>query len=459
MGAVRALLRHTGLRLGAVLVLLAASPSTPAQQQAAVDPRVVGTWSLQTINPQGAALRYLWEIRPDGGYGFRSEGTGGPAAHSGRAAFVDGRWSLEAATGQAGWTDSGIYQVLSPDMVFFAGRLGPGTWQRAGGTPPAAAAPWPRTLPEMARRAVTTARTQRPDAILYEIEATRRPPTLAPRPPEDAYEIGFRLYSPSEQFILSVTPGNAAGEVWPGGRYDLTGREAIPDRFLDLAEAERRAQLLGMRGRAERAALSFDRSYPWPRWIIWPVSASRTWNINGSVGGMPAPLLPPEQIRDRLRETSSYLPTLARGLGEPGRLTASPPPAPGLVEQILLRLEGVGKKSILAVAVHGDRVAATRSLEDLTEHGGQYAQRSRRQWADAGIGTVELRCLLAFSPGRHLAARCAWMHPTLPLVASGEVEVQAPDRLETAQIEELVDRAAFPLTMAAVFYIADVLPR
>ncbi|MGE0715767.1 MAG: hypothetical protein AB7P02_10010 [Alphaproteobacteria bacterium] len=453
-------MRHAIAFLLTLLLVHAAS----AQQPAAVDGRVIGTWTLQTITPQGAPLVYRWEIRPDGLYTFRAEGAGAPPAHSGRAAFVDGKWSLQAATGQAGWTDSGIYQVLSPDMVFFAGRLGPGTWQRAGGAPAAAApAAWPRTLAEIARRASALARTHRADAFLYELNATLAAPTLAPRPAGTEHELDLRFYSPSEQFVLSVTPGNAAGEVWPGGRYDLTGRRPLPDRFLDLSEAERRAGLLGMRGRSEKASLTWDGTWPWPHWKLWPVSASQTWDINASAGGMPAPRMTPDQLGELVRDAAAHLPRLVAGLGRPGRMTTTPDAATarreGLVEQLILRVDGIGKGGVIAVAVHRDRAAGERSIADLTTHGGQYAQRGVRRWDDAGVGALELPCLVAFTPGRHLAARCAWMHPTLPLVVSGEVALDPPATLDQPHMDAMVDQGAFPLAMAAVFFAADLLPR
>lgn len=117
---------------------------------ATVDPAVVGTWEIMVPNPQGAA-RWIWEIRADGTYSFRSEGPGSAPPHSGSVTFVNGQWSLQTTTGLPGWTDTGTYQFPNPDTLAATGKLGLGLWQRSKttGGPPSAAT-WPQSVVAMA---------------------------------------------------------------------------------------------------------------------------------------------------------------------------------------------------------------------------------------------------------------------------------------------------------------------
>jgi hypothetical protein len=455
-------------RLAIVLLAAVASLSpdprhavaAPVQvAQAAIDPRVVGTWVNQTVNQQGGTVRWIWEIAPDGAYRFRSEGAGGPPAHAGRGAFAEGQWSLQATSGQPGHTDSGSYQVVGSDHVFFVGRLGPGTWQRMAGAPAATAAAWPARLPEMAARARAMARARLPDAILYELDLARSAPGApAGTPP---YEHRFFFRSPADQSTLSVMPFNPAGEVWPGGRHDLANRPALPDRFLDFPEAERRAQLLGMRGSAERAVLAEHDTLAWPTWTLWPVAATRVFKINGSAG-VPLVRAEPQALADALAQATNHLGELVHGRGAAGAAFGRRPgpeeAAAGMIGRAMISVDRVGRSAQAGVLVYRDRAAAARHHEDILSRGGQMRFSFPRRWSDAGIGPVEARCLVGFTARQVLFARCAWLHPSEPAIATGFVELQPKEAItEQQDMAPAIDQAAFPLTMAAAFFLTDLL--
>ena len=451
----------------ATLVAIArpgAGEAAPVQiAQAPVDPRVVGRWVHQTMNPQGGTVRWIWEIAGDGAYSFRSEGAGGPPAHGGRGRFAEGQWSLQATHGQPGLTDSGVYQVIGSDHVFFVGRLGPGTWQRmadapAAGQPSPGATAWPAALPEMAARARAIARARRGDAILYELDLARRAPDAPPGGP--AFDHRFFFRSPSDQSTLTILPYNPAGEVWPAGRHDLADRPALPDRFLDFPEAERRAQILGMRGSAERASLSDHPGAAWPTWRIWPPSATRVVEINGSAG-VPLAQAEPAQLGEALPPVTDHLARLVQGLGTPGSYN-DPRPGPaeqqaGMIARAGLAVERVGRAAQSGVLVYRDRAAAARHLEDILGRGGRFSFASQRRWSDSGIGTVEVRCRFGFTANELLFARCAWLHPTMPAIATGYVDLAPRATITNVEMDPIIDQAVFPLTMAAAFFITDLL--
>ncbi|MGE0724636.1 MAG: hypothetical protein AB7O45_09680 [Alphaproteobacteria bacterium] len=459
---------HRGIAAGAaalVALMAVGVPATAAAEpvrvaQVEVDPRLVGTWTLQTMNTAGGTVRSIWEIDRDGGYRFRAEGAGAPPAHAGRGVFAQGQWSLRASEGQPGWTDAGSYQVVGGDHVFFVGRLGPGTWQRMAGVPAAATTPWPADLGSIVLRANALARARLADAMLYELDVQRRPPGQPPGSPEHDYRLSF--WSAADQSILTVMPGNAAGEVWPGGRQDLSDRPALPDRVLGFAEAERRAQILGMRGRAERASLSARRGGAWPTWTIWPVSASRAFEINASAG-VPPLQATPEELGAALAETTGHLARLAAALGTPGRAYAPKPDhaddlAAGMVARAGLTFERIGTSAEAGILVYRDRAAAEAHHRTfMGRGGGRFTFVLPRRWTDAGIGALEARCLVGFTANELLFARCAWLHPTLPAIATGYVRLPPRPTVTNHEMDPILDQAAFPLTMAAAFFLTDVL--
>lgn len=109
----------------------------------------------------------------------------------------------------------------------------------------------------MAAQARTMARAKLPDAILLDIQVEPFPEGF-PRPAGVEWSYRFSFWSPSTQNTYTIMPYNPAGEEWMGGRHDLSHREPIPERFLEFAEAVKRAQAQGMRGPPARAALALN---------------------------------------------------------------------------------------------------------------------------------------------------------------------------------------------------------
>lgn len=209
-------------------------------------------------NAQGVA-RWIWEIRADGTYSFRSEEPGAAPSHSGTVTFSNGQWSLQTTTGLPGWTDSGTYQLPSPDILAATGKLGLGAWQRSkttGGSP--SVDQWPQSVVEMAAKARKMARAELPDAVLLDIKVEPFPESFPQPPGGTEWSYSFSFWSPSTQNTYMIMPYNPAGEEFMGGKHDLSHREPIPERFLEFTEAVKQAQAQGMRGRPARAALALN---------------------------------------------------------------------------------------------------------------------------------------------------------------------------------------------------------
>ena len=66
--------------------------------------------------------------------------------------------------------------------------------------------------------------------------------------------VQFELYSPATQQGLSLTPGSAAGALFPLGVIDRDAKLAIPANFLDLPQAWEALQARGLRGKQLKEA-------------------------------------------------------------------------------------------------------------------------------------------------------------------------------------------------------------
>ena len=74
-----------------------------------------------------ASGRWLWRIKADGMFEFRSEANDGVKPFVGIFSSMDERWSLRAPDG---YTDGGIYSFPTPDTFLATGHLGTGAWRR-----------------------------------------------------------------------------------------------------------------------------------------------------------------------------------------------------------------------------------------------------------------------------------------------------------------------------------------
>jgi hypothetical protein len=143
---------------------------------------------------------------------------------------------------------------------------------------------WPKTVPEMASKATAMARAKLPDAVLIEVTVDPRPESFGPAPDGSLWSLSFTFYSPSQQSTYLITPYNPAGEEWQQGQYDLSDREPLPAQFLDFADAVKKAQEMGMQGKAQRGYLAARPKAPMNEkadltWTIWPVNADRVYNV------------------------------------------------------------------------------------------------------------------------------------------------------------------------------------
>jgi hypothetical protein len=102
-------------------------PVAPAPPPA-IDPALVGTWEIMVPGDRGLS-RWIWIIMGDGTYRFRAEGRRAAPAHEGTIAASNGRWSLHAVKGLAGYDDGGSYDVRDTTAVI-TGKLGTGYWKR-----------------------------------------------------------------------------------------------------------------------------------------------------------------------------------------------------------------------------------------------------------------------------------------------------------------------------------------
>lgn len=112
-------LKNRGLWIGLALPI-AALLLWPFTARGGVDPKLVGTWRLQS-----SAQPIYWEINANGTYSVFGSGVPG---HSGTFRAASGKWSLRSPT----WgDDGGTYQLLHDDTLTGVGKMGPAIWVRA----------------------------------------------------------------------------------------------------------------------------------------------------------------------------------------------------------------------------------------------------------------------------------------------------------------------------------------
>jgi hypothetical protein len=104
-------------------------PAAPAPPPPAIDSLLVGTWEIMVPSDRGLS-RWIWRIMGDGTYKFRAEGPRAAAPHEGTITAMNGRWSLHAIKGLAGYDDGGSYEVRDTTAVI-TGKLGTGYWKRS----------------------------------------------------------------------------------------------------------------------------------------------------------------------------------------------------------------------------------------------------------------------------------------------------------------------------------------
>ena len=80
-----------------------------------VDPRTVGDWAIAV--PSG---RWVWRVKRDGVFEFRSEANDGLKPSKGTFAAKAGRWSISTAEG---YSDGGVYTFPRSDTFLATGHL------------------------------------------------------------------------------------------------------------------------------------------------------------------------------------------------------------------------------------------------------------------------------------------------------------------------------------------------
>lgn len=243
---------QTTVSSGAVLMLAAFSWAGDK-----VDPATVGIWQMMVPNAQGVAT-WIWEIRADGTYVFRSEGPGAAPSHSGTFTAWGGQWSLQSTT--MDWSDGGTYQMLSQDIFVVTGKLGTGLWQRSSGgssggneyevqTEQIGNQRIPKSLLSFVSSAMPKARAWRKDAVLTELRVT---PTDSAR---SNFGVQLHFYSPSDQTGLSIDSGMPFQYAVQEKGAVSWSTLPIPARFVDLPEAVLTAKQNGMTGMLRDALL------------------------------------------------------------------------------------------------------------------------------------------------------------------------------------------------------------
>jgi len=123
-GRVGANMENAAPAQAGALPRVAAAPSSLK-----IDPALVGTWEIMVPSDRGMS-RWIWRITGDGTYKFRAEGPRAAPAHEGTIAALNGRWSIHANRGLAGYDDGGSYEIRDAAAVI-TGKLGTGYWKRS----------------------------------------------------------------------------------------------------------------------------------------------------------------------------------------------------------------------------------------------------------------------------------------------------------------------------------------
>ncbi len=166
---------------------------------------------------------------------------------------------------------------------------------------------WP--LPDvdvMAQKALVRAQQWSPDAQLIEIgiELQQQQPTTGPYPfyittSAGLLKMSLTFYSATKQQAIMITPnapnnpGQTDGDFYSIGYVDWGSKLPIPPRFLSLADAIRRAHLMGMEARMVNSA-TLENNPPGTsqggtdtsglRWVILPVFG-QVYGINADLTG------------------------------------------------------------------------------------------------------------------------------------------------------------------------------
>ncbi|QOZ54456.1 caspase family protein [Bradyrhizobium sp. CCBAU 53338] len=101
-----------------------APPRTPT-----IDPALVGTWEIMVPSGRGQS-RWIWQIMGDGTYKFHAEPQRSAHPHEGTITAANGRWTLHAIRGLAGYSDAGVYEIHDA-LAVITGKLGTGAWKRS----------------------------------------------------------------------------------------------------------------------------------------------------------------------------------------------------------------------------------------------------------------------------------------------------------------------------------------
>lgn len=181
----------------------------------------------------------------------------------------DGSYLLQGA---AVHNVAGSYQrsFFGGGLVTRDPLLGEVSWSRGRGSDPirpAAAdvlpekADWPmRDVAPAAQRSIAYVRARwRADAVLMEVRLERLDAQAAATGnlPSAAGMLSatFLFHSPSTQERLQLTPRGVAGALFPLGTANVDARQALPPRFVELADAVARARQTGAKAQSVRSAV------------------------------------------------------------------------------------------------------------------------------------------------------------------------------------------------------------
>lgn len=290
----RALLRLPRTRTGQVVLggaavvaaaFLAAWLARPSFDpgKAFVSP-LAGRWHAELPLAAGGKRTCVFEVKETSQYAFNDDC---PFPFAGARGYVNaqkgGLWAPQLFRdgrddGSYLLQGSALHNVAgSYKRSFFGGGLvtrdqvlGEVAWSRSSSSDPirlAAAdvlpekADWPmRDVVAAAQRSIAYVRPRwRSDAVLMEVRLERLDVQAAATGnlPSTAGMLNatFVHYSPSTQERLQLTPRGVAGALFPLGTANVDARQALPARFVELADAVARARQAGAKAQSVRSAV------------------------------------------------------------------------------------------------------------------------------------------------------------------------------------------------------------
>jgi hypothetical protein len=183
--------------------------------------------------------------RDDGSYLLQGSAVHNVAGSYKRSFFGGGLVTRDQVLGEVSWSRSRSSDPIKPAAADVLPEK----------------ADWPmRDVVAAAQKSVAYVRPRwRSDAVLMELRLERLDLQAAASgnlpSTAGALNATFVLYSPSTQERLQLTPRGVAGALFPLGAGNVDARQALPARFVELADAIARARQTGAKAQSVRSAV------------------------------------------------------------------------------------------------------------------------------------------------------------------------------------------------------------